>query len=73
MNSEGRIKQENVIKMKALFLQLETYILKLSNQSAYRGEFMMEESLLFLRIINARLALEFLDARQLLGNAFIAR
>ena len=39
---EERIRKENVIKLKSIFMQLEEYILGLSEQSAYRGEFMME-------------------------------
>lgn len=36
------LKLENLIKLKALFLQLEDFILNLGQQSAYSGEYMIE-------------------------------
>ena len=39
---QGRLKEENVIKLKSIFLSLEEYIMNMTKQSAYRGEFMME-------------------------------
>lgn len=37
-----RVKQDNLIRIKSIFLNLEEYILRLGNQSAYLGEFMTE-------------------------------
>jgi regulator of telomere elongation helicase 1 len=43
MGDQGeRVKKENVIKLKSIFLNLEDYILNLDSKTAYRGEFMME-------------------------------
>jgi regulator of telomere elongation helicase 1 len=36
------VKQDNLIRIKSIFLNLEEYILRLGNKSAYLGEFMME-------------------------------
>ena len=38
----SNIKVDNLIKLKALFLKLELYILNLGHQNAYNGEFMIE-------------------------------
>ena len=36
------LKLDNLLKMKLIFLKLETYIDNLGNQGAYQGQFMME-------------------------------
>lgn len=39
---ENKIKKDNVIRLKSIFLKLEEYILKLDNKAAHRGEYMMD-------------------------------
>jgi regulator of telomere elongation helicase 1 len=37
-----KIKMENIIRIKSIFMKLEEYILNLNNQAAHRGEYMMD-------------------------------
>jgi regulator of telomere elongation helicase 1 len=41
-DSSHGLKEDNLLRLKAIFLKLEAYILKLGSQSAYSGEFMIE-------------------------------
>lgn len=38
----SNLKEENLVKLKAIFLKLEDYLMGLGNQTAYTGEFMMD-------------------------------
>jgi regulator of telomere elongation helicase 1 len=39
---ENKIKKDNILRLKSIFLGLEEYILNMNNQAAHRGEYMMD-------------------------------
>lgn len=39
---ENKIKKDNIVRLKSIFLALEEHILTMENEAAHRGEFMME-------------------------------
>eukprot|EP00980_Cylindrotheca_fusiformis_P016195 scaffold4811_cov171-Cylindrotheca_fusiformis.AAC.3 len=39
---ENKIKKDNIVRLKSIFLRLEEYILNMNNQAAHRGEYMMD-------------------------------
>lgn len=42
MEHANKIKKENIIRLKSIFLSLEEHILTMENEAAHKGEFMME-------------------------------